>query len=63
MISISIVLNERIYAENAINNGYISKKPSETLSILAKYYHKQGKKNLKIHNLLEEFMEKILSKF
>lgn len=63
MISISIILNERIYAENAINNGYISKKPSETLSILAKYYHKQGIKKSVIHKSLEEFMEKYYPNF
>ena len=47
-----IILNEKEYAEDCINNGYVDKKPFLTLSILAKYYyHCLGYRKKKIISL------------
>lgn len=59
-----IILNEREYAEKCINEGYInSDKPSETLSILAKYYRSEDRDKEEIYKLLEEFMIKNYKNF
>lgn len=42
-----IVLNEIKYAEDVIANGKIDKKPSSTISLLAKYYKQHQKKSNK----------------
>ena len=44
-----IILNEREYAENCLQNGIVDTKPFVTLSILAKYYyHECGYRKKKI---------------
>lgn len=54
-----IVLNEKKYAIECLENGFVGKKPFFTLSIIAKYYyHCLGYKKSKIKNLLNEFMAK-----
>ena len=40
----NIILNEKKYAEEIIKNDIVSKKSSETIQMLAKYYFSQGKK-------------------
>lgn len=53
-----IILDEREYAENCIENGILDKKPAATLHILAKYlYHIKGFRKRKIYLFLIEFME------
>lgn len=54
-----IVLNEKKYAIECLENGFVGKKPFFTLSIIAKYYyHSLGYRKSKINNLLNEFMSK-----
>lgn len=52
----SIVLNERIFAEDAIKNSKLGTKPIETLNRVAKYYHNEGYSPKKIENMLETFL-------
>lgn len=50
-------MNEYRYALEIIKNGIVGDKPSETLSILARYYrHKENKGNTEIYNLLNNHM-------
>lgn len=51
-----IVLNEKQWVEDAIQNSALGNKPSETLGRLARYYKELGYKNDEISKLLEEFM-------
>ena len=52
-----IVLNEKKYAIECLENGFVGKKPFFTLSIIAKYYyHSLGYRKSKINHLLNEFM-------
>jgi hypothetical protein len=53
-----IVLNERAYAEEALENLSLGNKPIQTLSRIARYYFNQGYKKREIGNLLENFMLK-----
>ena len=54
-----IILNEREYAENCLQNGIVDTKPFVTLSILAKYYyHECGYRKKKITTLLLEYLSK-----
>jgi DNA-directed RNA polymerase subunit RPC12/RpoP len=54
-----IVLNEKKYAIECLENGFVGKKPFFTLSIIAKYYyHSLGYRKSKINHLLNEFMSK-----
>ena len=54
-----IILNEREYAENCLQNGYVDIKPFNTLSILAKYYyHHCGFRKRKITSLLLDYLAK-----
>lgn len=53
-----IILNERKYAEQCIENGDLGEKPNITLKIIAKYlYHIQGYKKKKIYSYLVRYME------
>lgn len=53
-----IILDERKYAEECLQNGRLDKKPATTLHILAKYlYHIKGLRKRKIYLLLTEYME------
>ncbi len=55
----STILNEHKYALEILDKHIIGNKPSETLSILARYYcHKEHKKSKEIYNLLNSHMEK-----
>lgn len=54
-----IVLNEKKYAIECLENGYVGDKPFFTLSVIAKYYYYcLGYKKSKINTLLNEFMQK-----
>lgn len=53
----SIVLNEREWAEAAINTCQLGKKPSETLTRVAKYYHQiEGYTKEETREKLESFL-------
>lgn len=54
-----VILNEKEYAENCLQNGVVDTKPFVTLSILAKYYyHECGYRKKKITTLLLEYLSK-----
>ena len=53
----SIVLNEREWAQSAIEERQLGKKPSETLGRIAKYYYQvDGYKKKDIRGKLEDFL-------
>lgn len=52
----SIVLNEYDWAENMINNHSLGKKPSETLSRVAKYYLATGYSKREAREMLDTFL-------
>ena len=52
----AIVLNERAYAEHAIANMTLGKKPSETLGRVARYYYSEGVPKRQIGEKLTEFL-------
>ena len=59
-----IILNEKEYAENCLQNGLIDNKPFVTISILAKYYyHCCGYRKKKITTLLLEFLSKYYPRY
>ena len=58
MIIVSIVLNEREYAIDALRNCEFGDRPTETLGRIAKYYRSEGYKKSEIYGLLENFMLK-----
>ena len=51
-----IVMNEKQWVEEAIQNASLGNKPSETLGRLARYYREQGYKRDEIIQMLETFM-------
>lgn len=53
----SIVLNECEWAEEAIKNRSLGKKPSETLGRVAKYYINKGYSKKNTHRALEDFIK------
>ena len=54
----SIVLNEREFAESALETCSLGQKPLETLGRIARYYAADGYKRGEICSLLEEFLFK-----
>lgn len=54
----NIVLNERAYVEEALENLSLGAKPVQTLSRIARYYFNEGYKKQEIGSLLEDFMLK-----
>lgn len=52
----SIILNEREFAENALRDHILGAKPVETLSRVARYYYAEGYKKTEIGHKLEDFM-------
>ena len=54
----NIVLNEKAYAEYALENLALGSKPIETLGRVARYYYSIGYKKREIGNLIEDFMLK-----
>lgn len=52
----SVVLNEYEWAEEAIRNQSLGKKPSETLGRVAKYYINKGINKKDVRKKLEEFL-------
>lgn len=51
-------MNERDFAETAIQNCSLNSKPLETLGRVARYYYAEGYKKSEIRHLLEDFMLK-----
>ncbi len=52
------ILNEYKYAKKVISEHIMTDKPSEILSILARYYrHKENKSNKEIYDLLDDYMK------
>lgn len=59
-----IILNERTEAERIIETGNVGEKPSETLSLLARYYYNVEKlTGKKLYNKLNEFMQNNYPKY
>ena len=59
-----IILNEKEYAKNCLQNGIVDTKPFITLSILAKYYyHECGYRKKKITTLLLEYLSKYYPRY
>lgn len=56
VMKISIILNEREYAETALDMCVLDRKPTDTLTRVAKYYADKGYKKNEIRSLLESFM-------
>ena len=54
----TIILNEKLYAEELLKNYVLGNKPSETLGILVKYFYNMGYNQEKIRKELNDFMEK-----
>lgn len=54
----NIVLNERAYAERALEDLCLGSKPIETLGRVARYYYSVGYKKKEINGLLEDFVLK-----
>lgn len=53
----AIILNEYKYALEILDKHIVGNKPSETLSVLARYYrYKEGKKDKEIYDLLNQYM-------
>lgn len=52
----SIVLNEYNWAENAIKERALGKKPTETLARIAKYYLHKGHTKKETRKMLDEFL-------
>lgn len=53
----NIILNEKQRAEDIIRTGDLGKHVANSLSILARYYHKyEGLKNKQLYNKLDDFM-------
>lgn len=53
-----IILDERSWAENAINGLDLGKKPSSTIARLGRYYYSNGYSKSDIQQLLKEFIIK-----
>lgn len=51
-----IILNEKIWVENVLEEETLGSHPSETLLRISKYYHSQGYKRSEIERLLMEFV-------
>lgn len=54
--NMSIILNEKKFAESAIVNGFTTKNVKETVFTLSKYYHSLGLSINEIHDNLDKFM-------
>lgn len=52
----SIVLNEHMWAENAIREHELGRRPYETVSRVAKYYTYEGYKKQEVRKMLDVFM-------
>ena len=52
-----LILNEQYHIDKALNEGYIDKKPSITLSLLAKYYFSIEMDKKQVFDSLESFMK------
>lgn len=57
--TISIILNEREYAESILSYKTTTKKPSEALSIISRYLHSSGYKPHEIAKRLEDYIIRI----
>lgn len=55
---VNIVLNERAFVENALDNLELGPNMFETLSRIARYYYEEGYKKREIGCLIEEFLYK-----
>lgn len=53
---VSVILNEREWAENAIKNPSFDKSNPKGLSMVAKYYYSQGYSKKDIPGMLEDFV-------
>ena len=58
MVRIAIVLNEELWAQEAIESGMMGKKPYETICRVAKYYFHQNYSRKEVRKLLDSFVLK-----
>lgn len=54
----TIILNEREFAEQALETCELGEHPYNTLSCLAKYYHAEGYRDREVRRFLENFLLK-----
>ncbi|ALS22290.1 hypothetical protein [Paenibacillus naphthalenovorans] len=59
----NLILNEKEAAYKALNEGYIDKKPTNTIKILIKYYYNMGMNKEQVRNSIEEFMKNNYKRF
>ena len=52
----SLILNELEWAEKQISDRNLGKKPTETLTRIAKYYYSQSYSKRDIRNMLDDFI-------
>jgi len=53
-----ILLNEKLMLEKSLNEGYIDKKITSTIKLLAKHYFSIGQSKEQVINSIENFMDK-----
>lgn len=53
-----LILNEKCLLDKSLNEGYINKKPSVTIRILAKYYLSVGMNADQTYNAIDNFLNK-----
>lgn len=51
-----VIMNEKLWVENMMENNTLGARPGETLMRIAKYYHAQGYKKREIERRLEEYI-------
>lgn len=54
----SVILNEREYAERLLADNDLTQKPIEALTVVARYYYSEGYKRKEISRLLETYITK-----
>ncbi|MGL5767683.1 MAG: hypothetical protein ACRCX8_18780 [Sarcina sp.] len=54
----NIILNEKVLAEKVLGEGLVDKKPSKTISLLARYYNSEEMDKEQIIDNIDNFMSK-----
>jgi hypothetical protein len=58
-----IILNEKKYAENALQNGEVDKYPTTTLRVIIKYLFRKNMSEEQIYGLIDDFIKKHLKDY
>jgi hypothetical protein len=53
-----IILNEKEILDKSLNKGFIDKKPSNTIKLLAKHFFSIGQNKNQVIDSIDNFMEK-----